>query len=74
MPEAKKTGAGSKPASFNVANLTEAQKVEVVADYIGIHPKYFHYRGAKIEVDIYKMSMDGVNWTGFPANHKGHLG
>ena len=74
MAQIPKTGVAAKAAPFNVDNLTDEQKQEVVADYIGIHPKYFHYRGAKIEIDIYKMSMDGVNWTGFPANHRGHLG
>lgn len=48
-----------------IKDLSQAAKEQVVAEYIGIHPKYFVYAGAAIKIDVYKMSMDGVNWTGF---------
>lgn len=55
----KNTGA-VKPAP-----LTKEQIEQIVADYISVHPKYFVYEGAQIKIDLYKMSMDGINWTGF---------
>ena len=62
-----------KPAPLSTSDLSKKQIENVVATYIGVHPKYFHYRGLNIEVDVYKMARDGTNWTGFPANHNGHL-
>ena len=67
MPN-KTTGA-VKPAPFKTESLSLEQKEQVVADYIGIHPKYFWYRGVSIDVDLYKLSKDGINWTGFGPDH-----
>lgn len=55
----KNTGA-AKPAP-----LTKEQKEAFVEEIVGVHPKYFVYEGAQIKIDLYKMSMDGINWTGF---------
>lgn len=59
-----KTGA-VKSAPFKPEKLTVEQQELVVEHYIGIHPKYFWYRGASIDVDQYKLSRDGISWTGF---------
>ena len=62
-----KTGA-AKPAPFNVDKLTNEQLEQAVEKYIGIHPKYFWYKGRSIDVDQYKLSMDGINWSGFSSD------
>ena len=69
MNQFKKTEAApKKAASFNPKNLSEKQQEDVVAEYIGIHPKYFWYKGRSIDIDQYKMSKDGMEWTGFDSS------
>ncbi len=67
MAQNKKTGA-AKAVPFNVDSLTLDQQEQVVAKYIGVHPKYFWYKGRSIDVDQYKLSKDGIEWTGFLSN------
>lgn len=66
---ADKTKGAVNPAPISekelIENLSVAAQEEIVYKYIGIHPKYFVYAGANIKIDLYRMAMDGINWTGF---------
>jgi len=64
MNQVKKTGA-VKTAPFNVDKLTEDQLELAVEKWCGVHPRYMWFRGASIDIDQYKLSMDGINWPGF---------
>ena len=58
---------GNKPNKgvAKPAPLSKEDKENIVAELVGVHPKYFVYVGTQIKIDVYRMSMDGVNWSGF---------
>jgi len=58
---------GTKRAAPKKAALSKEEKELIVADVIGVHPKYFVYNGTEIKINVYKMAQDGVNWSGFNA-------
>lgn len=62
----QKKGRATAPASV----LTEDQKFQIVADVLGVHPKYLIYDGLTIKVDLYRMTLDGVAFTDFPLRER----
>ena len=66
VSQTQKKGRATAPASV----LTEEQKHEIVAEVLGVHPKYLIYDGLNIKVDLYRMTLDGVAFTDFPLREK----
>ena len=50
--------------------LTNAQIEDIVADYLGVHPKYLLYEGAKIKVDSWSYEHDGLRFNGWKSAPK----
>ena len=67
MPEAKKS---TEIKKTTVKKLSEEEQAKIVEEYLGVHPKYFIYEGLKIQVDIWNLEHDGLNWRGFKPHLK----
>ena len=50
---------------FDPASLTAEQQEAVVELYLGVHPKFFVYRGTGLNVDIWNLNMAGKQFNGF---------
>lgn len=64
MPETKKQTV-KKGQTLNLDKMEQ-----IVAEVLGVHPKYLIKRGIKLELDIYKMEADGLTFDGW--KHKEH--
>jgi hypothetical protein len=61
MPkEQNNNGAGKTAPSVN-----EDYKAAIVADFLGVHPKYFIYRGDSIMINIGLMALEKAEFRGF---------
>ena len=61
-----KPGGRNMPAKkFDPKSLSVEQQESVIEEYLGIHPRYFVYRGITIEVDIYSNRRNGNSFNGF---------
>ncbi len=45
--------------------LSEEEVEDVVASYLGCHPKYVLWGGYDCKVQIYELAKDGYNFSGF---------
>jgi hypothetical protein len=50
---------------FNPASLSKEEQEAVIEHYLGVHPKYFVYRGIDLSVDIYNLNLDRKTFNGF---------
>ena len=54
-----------KVKAFDPKDLSLEQQEAVVAEYLGVHPKYFVYKGLNLQPDIWNMEHDGFYFNGF---------
>ena len=64
MPEKKK---------FNPASLSKEDQEAVIEHYLGIHPRYFVYRGTIIIADVFNSRRAGKNFNGFKPDLESRL-
>ena len=48
-----------------VEPLSEENKINIVAEYLGVHPKYLLFTYGEITVDIWNLQKDNVRFDGF---------
>jgi hypothetical protein len=56
---------------FDPRTLTKEQQAAVVEEYLGIHPRFFLYKGLNIQLNHGKFRHAGFHFNGWkPASHK----
>ena len=50
--------------------LTDQEKEDIVAEYLGVHPRYFIYEGAKITINNWQFEHDGNRFNGWAPDKK----
>lgn len=61
----------TNPAPFDPGALTKEQQEAIVEEYLGVHPKYFLYKGLNIALNMGKFRFDGKHFNGWkPKSHK----
>ena len=56
---------GAKRKKFSPSDLSSEQQADVVEAYLGIHPRYFLYRGLNIRLNHGKYRSDGNHFSGW---------
>lgn len=59
--------AQEKPAAvgFNPAGLSREEQEAVVEEYLGVHPRYFLYKGLNIQLNHGKFRAEGHHFNGW---------
>ncbi len=50
--------------------LSDAEKADIVEQYLGVHPRYFIYEGMQIGLDIWNLENDGKHFNGYKPHLK----
>jgi hypothetical protein len=70
MAQTKKS-AEDKAEVFNPSALSLEAQEKVVEQYLGVHPKYFLYRGLNIQLNHGQFRHDGLHFNGWkPKSNK----
>ena len=73
MPEQKER-ASKVGGSFEPSKLSKEQQEAVVEEYLGVHPKYFLYRGLNIQLNHGRFSHEGNAFNGWKPNRRKYTG
>lgn len=69
VQEERKAAAVRK--DFDPASLSPEEQAAVVAYFLGVHPRYFLYKGLNIQLNMGKIMFDKKQFNGWkPASHK----
>lgn len=64
MPD-KKIKDEAKPKKFSPSSLSREEQEAVVEHYLGVHPKYFLYKGLNIQLNMGIYRFDGHHFNGW---------
>ena len=70
MPKEKKVEV-AKPKKFSPSDLSVEEQEAVVEEYLGVHPKFFLYKGLNIQLNHGQFRAAGNHFNGWkPQSNK----